>query len=86
MSTSRKLPDKTQYAPRGSRHDGRVGVRSGVAQSGGAVSPGATQAEARLLVVEDDPNIRELLSASLRFAGFAVDAVTTGSEAVTAAR
>ncbi|MER7283981.1 response regulator transcription factor [Dactylosporangium sp. CA-139114] len=44
------------------------------------------QAEARLLVVEDDPNIRELLSASLRFAGFAVDAVTTGSEAVTAAR
>ena len=25
-------------------------------------------------MVEDDPNIRELLSASLRFAGFAVDA------------
>jgi two-component system OmpR family response regulator len=39
-----------------------------------------------LLVVEDDPNIRELLSASLRFAGFAVDAVTTGAEAVTAGR
>jgi len=37
-------------------------------------------------VVEDDPNIRELLSASLRFAGFAVDAVTTGAEAVTAGR
>ena len=37
-------------------------------------------------MVEDDPNIRELLSASLRFAGFAVDAVTTGTEAVTAAR
>jgi two-component system, OmpR family, response regulator len=64
----------------------RMGVRGGVAQSGGASSPGATQAEARLLVVEDDPNIRELLSASLRFAGFAVDAVTTGAEAVTAAR
>ena len=64
----------------------RMGVRGGVAQSGGASSPGATQAEARLLVVEDDPNIRELLSASLRFAGFAVDAVTTGTEAVTAAR
>jgi two-component system OmpR family response regulator len=63
-----------------------MGVRGGVAQSGGASSPGATQAEARLLVVEDDPNIRELLSASLRFAGFAVDAVTTGTEAVTAAR
>jgi two-component system OmpR family response regulator len=64
----------------------RMGVRGGVAQSGGASSPGATQAEARLLVVEDDPNIRELLSASLRFAGFAVDAVTTGTEAVTAVR
>ena len=64
----------------------RMGVRGGVAQSGGASSPGVAQAEARLLVVEDDPNIRELLSASLRFAGFAVDAVTTGSEAVTAAR
>ncbi|GAA3226322.1 response regulator transcription factor [Dactylosporangium cerinum] len=64
----------------------RMGVRGGVAQSGGAPSPGVAQAEARLLVVEDDPNIRELLSASLRFAGFAVDAVTTGAEAVTAAR
>jgi DNA-binding response OmpR family regulator len=63
-----------------------MGVRGGVAQSGGASSLGAVQAEARLLVVEDDPNIRELLSASLRFAGFAVDAVTTGVEAVTAAR
>ena len=29
----------------------------------------ATQTEARLLVVDDDPNILELLSASLRFAG-----------------
>ena len=64
----------------------RMGVRGGVAQSGGAPSPGVTQAEARLLVVEDDPNIRELLSASLRFAGFAVDAVITGTEAVTAVR
>ena len=30
--------------------------------------------EAHLLVVEDDPNIVELLSASLRFAGFDVTA------------
>jgi two-component system, OmpR family, response regulator len=45
-----------------------------------------TQAEARLLVVEDDPNILELLSASLRFAGFAVSTATTGSDAVEAAR
>jgi two-component system, OmpR family, response regulator len=42
-------------------------------------------AEAHLLVVEDDANILELLTASLRFAGFEVAAATTGSEAVTAA-
>lgn len=82
----RKFPDKLQrdISPRGQNK--RMGARGGVAQSGGAGSSGAAQAEARLLVVEDDPNIRELLSASLRFAGFAVDAVTTGTEAVTAAR
>lgn len=43
------------------------------------------QAEARLLVVEDDPNILELLSASLRFAGFEVATASTGSEGVTTA-
>jgi two-component system OmpR family response regulator len=43
------------------------------------------QAEARLLVVEDDPNILELLAASLRFAGFEVATASTGSEGVTAA-
>jgi two-component system OmpR family response regulator len=43
-------------------------------------------AEAKLLVVEDDPNILELLSASLRFAGFEVATATTGSQAVNAAR
>jgi CheY-like chemotaxis protein len=31
-----------------------------------------TEPEARLLVVEDEPNILELLSASLRLAGFEV--------------
>lgn len=41
--------------------------------------------EASLLVVEDDPNILELLSASLRFAGFEVRAVTSGSSALAAA-
>ena len=61
-----------------------MGVRGGVAQSGGASSPGAAQAEARLLVVEDDPNILELLSASLRFAGFSVATASDGGEAETA--
>jgi two-component system OmpR family response regulator len=46
----------------------------------------APQTEARLLVVEDDPNILELLSASLRFAGFDVSTATTGSAAVNAAK
>src|SRR5260370_24999490 len=64
----------------------RMGVREGVAQSGGATLSGAAQAEARLLVVEADPNILELLSASLRFAGFGVSTATNGSAAVTAAR
>ncbi|HYN92398.1 MAG TPA: response regulator transcription factor [Pilimelia sp.] len=42
--------------------------------------------EAKLLVVEDDPNILELLSASLRFAGFDVTTATSGSAAVTVAK
>ncbi|GAB1694203.1 response regulator transcription factor [Krasilnikovia sp. M28-CT-15] len=44
------------------------------------------QTEAKLLVVEDDANILELLSASLRFAGFDVSTATSGSAAVTAAK
>ena len=42
--------------------------------------------EARLLVVDDEPNIVELLSASLRFAGFDVATATRGEEAVATAR
>src|ERR671910_811055 len=41
-------------------------------------------AEARLLVVDDEPNIVELLSASLRFAGFEVVTAMTGTDAVRA--
>jgi two-component system OmpR family response regulator len=42
-------------------------------------------AEARLLVVDDEPNIVELLSASLRFAGFEVVTAMNGADAVAAA-
>lgn len=42
--------------------------------------------EARLLIVEDEPTILELLAASLRFAGFEVNVASSGSEAVSAAR
>src|SRR5688572_29246854 len=38
--------------------------------------------EARLVVVDDEPNIRELLAASLRFAGFEVVAVESGEQAI----
>jgi two-component system OmpR family response regulator len=41
--------------------------------------------EARLLVVDDEPNIRELLSASLRFAGFEVTTASDGREAMNTA-
>ncbi|MEU9891504.1 response regulator transcription factor [Sphaerisporangium sp. NPDC051017] len=42
--------------------------------------------EARLLIVEDDPNILELLAASLRFAGFEVATAASGTDAVEAAQ
>jgi two-component system, OmpR family, response regulator len=47
---------------------------------------GQRQPEARLLVVEDDPNILELLSASLRLAGFEVATAADGLEALRAAQ
>lgn len=37
--------------------------------------------EARLLVVDDEPNIRDLLASSLRFAGFEVQVAASGSDA-----
>jgi two-component system OmpR family response regulator len=54
--------------------------------TGGAVagsSPaGRATPEARLLVVDDEPNIRELLSASLRYAGFEVATAADGQQAL----
>ncbi len=38
--------------------------------------------EAKLLVVEDEPNIRELLATSLRFAGFEVHVAADGASAI----
>jgi two-component system OmpR family response regulator len=68
----------------------RMAIRSGAVHSGVAAPADArhegAQARPRLLVVEDDPNIVELLSASLRFAGFEVSAATNGAEALASAR
>jgi len=44
------------------------------------------QLTAKLLVVEDEPNILELLAASLRYAGFEVVTAAAGNEAVQAAQ
>lgn len=43
-------------------------------------------AQARLLVIDDEPNIRELLAAALRFAGFEVTTAPDGPQGLTAAR
>jgi two-component system OmpR family response regulator len=52
--------------------------------TGGNVAGTATRTtpEARLLVVDDEPNIRELLSASLRYAGFEVATAADGQQAL----
>ncbi len=67
-----------------------MAVRSGAVQSGVIASADArhegAQTRPKLLVVEDDPNIVELLSASLRFAGFDVSAATNGAAAIASAR
>ena len=38
--------------------------------------------EASIVVVDDEPSIRELLVASLHFAGFEVNTAASGSEAI----
>jgi two-component system OmpR family response regulator len=51
--------------------------------TGGTVSASSQATpEARLLVVDDEPNIRELLSASLRYAGFEVATAADGQQAL----
>ncbi len=58
---------------------------AGLAVESGAAAAAREAREARLLVVDDEPTILELLSGSLRFAGFEVMTATTGAEAVRAA-
>ncbi len=45
----------------------------------------AGEAPARVLVVDDEPNIRELLSAALRLSGFAVEVAADGAGALRSA-
>jgi two-component system, OmpR family, response regulator len=56
-------------------------------QAGGPLPPGTSDTpEARLLVVDDEPNIVELLAASLRFSGFEVHTAANGAAALRAAQ
>ena len=52
----------------------------------GAVTAADRTPEATLLVVDDEPNIRELLATSLRFAGFEVHAAADGGAALRLAK
>lgn len=54
-------------------------------ESGTGERTGVAPAPQRLLVVDDEPTVRELLAATLRFAGFAVSSAASGAEAVAAA-
>jgi two-component system OmpR family response regulator len=62
-----RYPDDVQVAPRNAAHTESVAEKT---------------PEARLLVVDDEPSIRELLTASLRFAGFEVVPASDGAEAL----
>ncbi|WP_433498210.1 response regulator transcription factor [Sphaerimonospora sp. CA-214678] len=62
----------------------RANVRTSTGGALGAAARGEKSA-GRLLVVDDEPNILELLTASLRFAGFDVVTASTGAEAMLAA-
>ncbi len=48
----------------------------------GSTLRGSREPEARLLVVDDEPNIRDLLATSLRFAGFDVRVAPDGTTAL----
>ncbi|NYI07917.1 response regulator transcription factor [Allostreptomyces psammosilenae] len=52
-----------------------------IAREHGGAGGGRPAAE-HLLVVDDEPNLRELLSATLRFAGFTVTSAASGAEAL----
>jgi two-component system OmpR family response regulator len=58
---------------------------STVSGSSTGTSASGSKPEARLLVVDDEPNIRELLSASLRYNGFEVATAADGQQALAVA-
>ena len=72
-----KPPEWVQYGgPRWAYH------RPNCSEDQMSITDTAPAKEARLLVVDDEPNILELLSASLRFAGFDVATAANGNDAL----
>jgi two-component system, OmpR family, response regulator len=74
-------PSSTERPPRVSPAGARP-ADPGAPAAEAPPGPPAAPAEARLLVVDDEPNIVELLAASLRYAGFAVTTARSGREAL----
>jgi len=73
IRTPRPVPETSQQTPRLS------GQHVGVNNDGGRPQNGA-----RVLVVDDEPNITELLAMALRYEGFTVKTAATGRAAVSA--
>src|SRR6478736_3097836 len=67
-----------RYGPGRRDHGGRCWYRSLKPLEGKDMNG---KPEAHLLVVDDEPNIVELLSATLRYEGFEVSVAMTGNEA-----
>src|SRR5262245_27179770 len=80
VHSSRRLPGNSQATPR------IMGGSSPRLISRRWCAVATASPEARLLVVDAEPNIVELLSASLRFVGFEVTTATDGIEALQQAR
>lgn len=73
------LPGFTQVFPFPAAH---TGIMNSAMVNNSPANAAASAPEARLLVVDDEPNIVELLAASLRFAGFDVTTAANGTEAL----
>jgi two-component system, OmpR family, response regulator len=65
---------------------GRIVTSNASSNTGNDARTGDRVTEARLLVVDDEPNILELLATSLRFAGFEVATAANGRDALAEAR
>ena len=64
------------------RRPGPIGMSGMSGMSEGAAGVTVEAPQSRILVVDDEPNIAELLSAALTFEGYQVGVASTGAEAI----